>query len=249
MQIPLWVALVIVSPFIGSFLGVVVLRSDDHRPIVFGRSQCDECHHSLDGRDLIPLISWLMLRRRCRYCGAELGLFYPAVEFAAIMPVLWAASVVSGWILVASAVFGWVLLTLGLIDWRTQRLPDVLTLSLLLSGLAAAYLFDRTSIVDHLIGAVAGYAIFALVAYLYRAIRGFDGLGLGDAKLLAGLGMWISWQGLPTLVLLAAVACLIFVVGRALWRRKIILTERVPFGPFLALAGWIVWLYGPLVPA
>ncbi len=164
------------------------------------------------------------------------------------MPVLWAASVVSDWLLLASTVFGWTLLALGMIDWRTQRLPDVLTLSLLLSGLAAAYFFDKTAIVDHLIGAVAGFAVFALVAYLYRAIRGFDGLGLGDAKLLAGLGAWISWQGLPTLVLLAAMMCLTFVIGRALWRWKMSSTERVPFGPFLALAGWIVWLYGPLVP-
>lgn len=239
--------LLLAAPFIGSFLGVVVLRSEDRRSIIMGRSQCDQCFHNLSWKDLIPVVSWLMLGRCCRYCGAELNLFYPAVEIAAIVPVLWGASVVTGWLLAVSAVFGWMLLALGLIDWRTQRLPNAPTFCLLLTGLAAAYLFDRQYFVGHLIGAIAGYAAFALVAYLYRAIRGFDGLGLGDAKLLAGLGAWVSWQGLPTLVLAAALLCLAFVLVRALWRRKISATERVPFGPFLALAGWIVWLYGPLV--
>ena len=188
-----------------------------------------------------------MLGRCCRYCGAELGLFYPAVEIAAIMPVLWGASVVTGWLLAVSAVFGWSTACSRLDRLAHAASPNVPTFCFFSLGLpqliCSIGIYCRPSHRRH-----RGLCDFALVAYLYRAIRGFDGLGLGDAKLLAGLGMWISWQGLPTLVLSAAVACLAFVLVRALWRRKIIQTERVPFGPFLALAGWIVWLYGPLVP-
>lgn len=248
LPIPIWIPLLLAAPFLGSFIGVVILRSDDHRPIAFSRSQCDQCGHILGWRDLIPIASWLMLKRRCRYCGAELGLFYPGVEIAAAVPVLWAATLMTGWLLVASVVYGWMLLALGLIDWRTQRLPDGLTLALLVTGIVAAYFFAEQYFIDHLIGAAVGYVFFACVTYLYRALRGFDGLGQGDTKLLAGLGGWLSWQGLPTLVFFAAVMGLIFVFCRAIWRREIGVMVRIPFGPFLTLAGWITWLYGPLVP-
>ncbi|HEY5339243.1 MAG TPA: A24 family peptidase [Rhizomicrobium sp.] len=241
--------LLLIAPVIGSFLGVLVLRSGDGRSAVLGRSHCEACHHALDWRDLFPLLSWLMLGRRCRYCGAALSAFYPGIELASFMPVLWAASVMAGWSLVLSAVLGWMLLALGLIDWCTRRLPNFLTFALLATGLVATLLFDRPAFADHLIGAAVGYAVFAIIAWLYRKARGFDGLGGGDARLLAALGAWVSWQGLPIVILLAALLCLGYVGGRAIWRGRIATTERVPFGPFLALAGWIVWLYGPFIAA
>ena len=238
----------VAAPFIGSFLGVLVLRSGDGRPVIVGRSQCDHCQHRLAWRDLVPVVSWSLLGRRCRYCRAQLSLFYPLIEIAAIILVAWAATVMTGWLFLASAVLGWMLLALGLIDWRTQRLPDPLTFSLVAAGLVAAYFLERQNFVGHLIGAAVGYASFAGVAYVYHAIKGYQGLGLGDAKLLAALGAWLSWQRLPVLVVLAAVMCLSFILARALRRSKFIATERVPFGPFLALAGWAIWLYGPLLP-
>ncbi len=246
--LPLWLMLLLVAPAIGSFLGVVVRRGGNMRSILFGRSQCETCGHVLGWRDLVPILSWLMLGRRCRYCHVKLSSFYPLIELTAIIPVLWAASVTTSWQLLAGVVFGWMLLALGLIDWRTQRLPNALTLSVAVTGIAAAFALDRPHVGAHLIGTIAGFAVFVLIAMFYRAVRKRDGLGMGDAKLLAGLGAWVSWQGLPVLVLLAAGMGLIFVLARALWQRRFVMTERVPFGPFLALAGWIVWLYGPSVP-
>jgi leader peptidase (prepilin peptidase) / N-methyltransferase len=247
LTLPIWIVFLIAAPFVGSFLGVVATRCEDGRPIALARSQCDQCRHTLGWSDLIPVVSWLWLKRRCRYCGVRLGAFYPLIELAAIVPVAWAATLMSGWLLAASAVLGWVLIVLALIDWRTYRLPDALTVFLGATGFAAAYFFDRMNFLDHLIGAAAGFAAFALLAFLYRAIRKRDGLGLGDAKLLAGLGAWLAWEGIPTTIFLAAVLALTFMLVRSLAGRGFTLAERLPFGPFLAFAGWIVWLYGPLV--
>jgi leader peptidase (prepilin peptidase)/N-methyltransferase len=100
--------------------------------------------------------------------------------------------------------------------------------------------------VDHLIGAAAGFAVFAGIAAIYRRLRGREGLGLGDAKLLAALGAWVGWQGLPTIVLYAALAGLLWAIAGALRGAPLHARHRIPFGPFLSLAGWLVWLYGPL---
>ena len=249
MLLPLWLVLLVIAPFAGSFIGVVVLRNGASESVLYGRSRCDTCHRSLGWRDLIPVVSWVALGRRCRYCRAPLSAYYPLVEIAAAIPVLWAASMMSGLPLAASAVFGWMLLTLALIDGRTQRLPDALTFGLIATGLVAGYFLDRNNMTGHVIGSVLGFAAFALVAYLYRLIRKRNGLGMGDAKLLAGLGAWLSWEALAGIILFAAIAGLVFVLGRALCQREGAIIERVPFGPFLALAGWIIWLYGPLLPA
>ena len=213
---------------------------------MLGRSECDHCHKVLGIADLIPIVSWLLLGRRCRHCGARLSWFYPLVEIAALIPVVWSAFYMSGWLLGASAIMGWTLIALALIDWRTFRLPDGLTLFLLLSGLIASFGFDRSQWAGHLIGAVAGFVIFSLIALAYRRLRGRDGLGFGDAKLLAGLGAWISWGGLPATIFMAAASALVFAIIRSLIKKDSV-QARIPFGPFLALAGWIVWLYGPLV--
>jgi leader peptidase (prepilin peptidase)/N-methyltransferase len=239
--------LVIVSPFIGSFLGVVISRSGVEP--VLGRSRCESCGHQLGGRDLIPLVSWTVLKGHCRYCGAKLGWFYPVVELIALVPVLWAATLQDGWLLAASAVFAWLLLALAWTDVRTQRLPNALTISLIVAGLAACAIYDRDAILDHIIGAIAGFAAFWLVGLVYRRLRGKDGLGLGDAKLVAGLGALIAWEGLASVIFLGAMIGIALVLVRAFVFGKASLRERLPFGPALALAGWIVWLYGPLIPA
>jgi len=249
---PAWLILALVSPVVGSFIGTVVVRNGTGQSPLRGRSQCDTCQHVLSWQDLVPLFSWLWLGRKCRYCGAMLSTFYPLVELAAVLPILWAATVLSGRLLVASALLGWLLLALALIDWRSKRLPDYLTLTLLALGIGTALAFDQMALFSHIIGAVAGYLIFAAVAALYRIVRKQEGLGLGDAKLLAGLGAWVSWEGLPAVIFLGAIADLLFVLVRSLILQQLTWksarTERFAFGPFLALAGWIVWLYGPLMP-
>ncbi len=252
------VLLIAVSPFIGSFLGVAIERWPAGRPILRGRSRCNSCGRTLSPRDLVPLLSWLALKGRCRHCGAAIGGFPLAVELAAVLVALWALAVLPGWLALAGAGLGWTLLALAWIDARALLLPDALTLPLAVAGLAVAWAIDPAIVVDHLIGVVVGFAAFAAVAALYRRLRGRDGLGLGDAKLLGALGAWVGWPGLPTIVLYAAGAGLLWALARPRVRsgagsggngRAIRLdpARRLPFGPFLCLAGWLVWLYGPLV--
>jgi len=242
-----WLAPVLAAPLIGSFLGTLIQRLPAGRKVVFGRSSCPHCHHLLGLRDLVPILSWLVSRGRCRYCGARLGLFYPAIELAAIVVALWAVALLSGWLVWASCALGWTLLALVVIDQHHFTLPDALTLPLVPAGLAVAYLAAPDSLIDHGIGAAAGFAAFLLMGWAYRALRGREGLGLGDAKLLAAAGAWVAWQGLPGVVLLAAAAALAVVLVQSLAGRRLTLTSRVAFGPYLCFGTWLVWLYGPLV--
>jgi leader peptidase (prepilin peptidase)/N-methyltransferase len=238
--IPEWLFFAVAAPFIGSFLGVVVVRLPAHRSVVFGPSLCDACGHALGARDLVPVLSWLASGRRCRYCRSGLGFFFPFIELAALAVALWAATVTNGLALALGCAFGWTLLTLAAIDWRDGVLPDVLTLPLL----AAAPFLAGGDWRSHVIGAAAGFAVLAGVAWLYRRLRGRDGLGMGDAKLFAALGAWTGWQGLPEVLLIASLAGLLFVLVRSR-NTPLEATSRIAFGPFLALGGWIVWLYGP----
>ena len=246
-SLPPWLAALVVAPFIGSFIGVVVTRLPQGRAVVLGRSACPHCGRRLAAWMLVPVLSWIWLRGRCRDCGQPIGWLYPAIELAAVLVPLWAAaSMDSAAELWASCVLGWMLLTLAAIDARTFLLPDSLTLPLIPLGLAAAAVIEPVALLDHVIGAVAGFASFALIGWLYRSWRGREGLGGGDAKLLAGLGAWVSWTGLPSLVLIGAVLALATMLALRAAGRPLGLRDRVPFGSFLALAGWLVWLYGPL---
>lgn len=135
---------------------------------------------------------------------------------------------------------------LALIDLRCYRLPDPLTLPMLLVGLLVTSRAWPASLPDHLLGAVVGYGALAIIAWLYRSARGRDGIGLGDAKLLAAAGAWLSWQALPAVVLTAAVLALTLTAASALWRRMpLSAVTRVPFGPYLALVLRLIWLYHP----
>jgi len=241
------IALIAASPFIGSFLGVVALRLTAGRTVLFGRSACDSCGATLGPLDLVPLVSFAALRGRCRHCGAAIDPLHVVMEAGALAVVLCAAFVTSGWILAASCVLGWTLLTLAAIDWRTGLLPDVLTLPLVAAGLGVAYAVDPAALLDHAIGAAAGFVAFAALAEIYRRLRGRDGLGLGDAKLLAASGAWLAWSALPTVVLYAAFIGLALVLARRGRGQALQATDKLAFGPALAAATWLVWLYGPLV--
>ena len=236
----------LVAPFIGSFLGLVVERLPEGGSVVLGRSACRHCGEPLGARDLVPLLSWLSRRGRCGCGKISLGAFYPGIELAALAVAAWAAVVISGWLLWPSLALGWTLLALAVIDLRHHLLPDLLTLPLLPAGLAVAWLIEPGHLVDHGIGAVAGLIGFVLVAWLYRLARRREGLGLGDAKLLAAGGAWLGWQALPSVVLIAAASALAVALAGALAGAKLAATTRVAFGPYLALGIWLVWLYGPL---
>lgn len=242
-----WWLPVIIAPFIGSFLGVLITRLPLGEPVVFARSRCSRCGHDLGALDLVPLLSWLALRRRCRHCGSPIGWFYPAIEIAAVLVPIWAASEVGGSLLWASCALGWTLLTLAVIDARHLLLPDVLTLPLLASGLATAAWIDIGSLNEHAVGAVAGFVVFSVIARGYRWLRGREGLGMGDAKLLAAAGAWVSWQGLPGVVFVGAASALVLTLLRLAAGATSAGAQKIPFGTYLCLSMWITWLYGPVI--
>ena len=244
-----WLLPVLFAPFIGSFMGVLIRRLPAGEPVLWGRSICPHCRHRLTARDLVPIVSWTLGKGRCRHCEAKLGWQYPAVELAALAIAIWSAMVLSGWLVAATALYGWMLLTLAWVDQRHGYIPDVLSLPLVPLGLAAAWFAVPERWLDHLIGTVAGFAALFLVRELYQRVRGRTGLGFGDVKLMAGLGAWVAWQGLASVVLIAAVSGLATAVATHRMGRPFDLAERLAFGPHLALGGWLVWLYGPLIPA
>ncbi len=237
----------LVSPFVGSFLGVVILRLPAGRPILLARSTCDQCGRTLGVADLIPFASYLRRRGRCACGEARLGLFYPGIELAALAVAASAAAELSGWLLWASLALGWTLLTLAAIDLGHYWLPDRLTLPLIPAGLLVAWLVDQAKLIDHAIGALAGFLAFAGIAWAYRRLRRRAGLGLGDAKLLAAAGAWLGWPALPGLVVAAATLALAVALVRAAFGERLAAASRIAFGPYLAAALWLLWLYGPLV--
>ncbi|MEM7023311.1 MAG: A24 family peptidase [Pseudomonadota bacterium] len=238
-------ALLVAAPFVGSFLGVVIDRLPTGEQILVGRSRCDSCDEKLGPSDLVPIVSWLLRRGRCARCQAKLSAFYPIIELAALVVALSAVAVLSGWLLVVSCVLGWALLSLAMIDLRHYLLPDVLTLPLIPLGLLVAWILDPSLLMDHAIGALSGFGTFALIAVLYRRLRGREGLGLGDAKLLAGAGAWLGWASLPGVVLVAALGGLAVTLAQARLGGTMEATTRIAFGAYLALAFWLVWLFGP----
>jgi leader peptidase (prepilin peptidase) / N-methyltransferase len=246
MQLGSSLALVL-APFVGSFLGVVIERLPAGRPMVFGRSACDHCGDTLRARDLIPLVSYLALRGWCSCGRARLSWFHPGIELAALAIALSAATVLSGWLLWVSLGLGWTLLTLAVIDSREFVLPDVITLPLIPAGFVVAWMVDPALLVGHALGALAGFVTFAAIAGAYRQARGRDGLGLGDAKLLAAAGAWLGWQALPSVVMIAAASGLALALAISLGGAKLAWTSRIAFGPHVALAFWLVWLFGPVV--
>ena len=242
-----WLFLILAAPFIGSFLGVVVARLPAGGSVVFGRSACPQCGHRLAARDLVPILSWAVQRRRCRYCDAPIELMYPVMEIGALLVAVSAVPLFSGWLLWVSCGLGWTLLTLAAIDYRCLILPDELTLPLIPAGLGVAYLLNPDSIIGHAVGAGVGFAAFTVIAWLYRRIRGRDGLGMGDAKLLAASGAWVSTLGLPSVVFLGATTGLLTVIAGMLVGRRFSSNDKVPFGSYLCLGTWLVWLFGPLL--
>ncbi len=249
-----WVWPVAISPFIGSFLGVLITRAKAPRTILWTRSICDACGHTLGPADLVPLASWAATGGRCRYCAARIGLFYPGIEIGAVVVAAWAATLVGGWPLWVTCAFGWALLALAAIDWREHRLPDFLTLPLIPAGLAVQYalapaspfVLQPNSLAAGAVGAVAGYVFILLIRWAYAALRHREGIGLGDAKLFAAAGAWVGWLGLPSVLLVAALSGLAYALLRYRGNNTFRPDDRVAFGTFLCLGTWIVWLYGPL---
>jgi leader peptidase (prepilin peptidase) / N-methyltransferase len=243
-----WTMPLLVAPFIGSFLGVLIHRLPRHLPVVLARSGCDACGTRLEPLDLVPLVSYALQRGRCRYCQDPIGWFHPIIELAALCVAIWAVLACDTpqemWI---ACLLGWMLLALGWIDVEWFLLPDVLTLPLLVVGLGVTILTVPDDMFWHALGAVSGYLGLRGIALLYRAVRGREGLGAGDAKLMAAAGSWLGLGALPLVLLLAALAGLAFAGIATATGRMMQATTALPFGTFLAASIWLVWLYGPML--
>jgi leader peptidase (prepilin peptidase)/N-methyltransferase len=220
------------------------LRLPDGRPVVLGRSACPSCARPLGPLDLIPIASFILLRGRCRTCGAEIPRRFLALELACPALAFWSAAVHPSAEGFLGALLAWQLLLLALLDAEHLWLPRMLTLPLIVSGLAVAA--AQGGLTEHALGAAIGFAGLSLLALAYRRLRGREGLGGGDAYLLAGGGAWCGALALPSILLIGALSGLAFVLIQR-GRGQIVAGDQpLPFGVFLAVGVWLTWLYGPL---
>jgi leader peptidase (prepilin peptidase) / N-methyltransferase len=213
--------------------------------LVVPRSACPACGHRITALENIPLLSWLLLKGKCSACKAPISARYPVVE---LLGGLLAAFAIyrfgAGPAGLAASLLLWALLVLTFIDLDTQLLPDDVTLPLLWAGLLANLWGTFVPLSTAVIGAVGGYLALWTIYWLFKLIRGKEGMGYGDFKLLAALGAWLGWKMLPLIVLLSSV------VGAVIGIALIVFKGRdhnipIPFGPYLAIAGAIALFWGP----
>ena len=207
-------------------------------------SCCPHCNHPIRPWENIPLLSYLFLRGRCAHCQGAISARYPLTELACAVISAWVAGRFGfGWQAGAVLVLSWGLLAMSLIDADHQLLPDVLVMPLLWLGLIVNGFGLLTTLPEALWGAVIGYMSLWSVFWLFKLVTGKDGMGHGDFKLLALLGAWGGWQILPMTLLMSSLVGV--VVGLILMRlRKSHASAPMPFGPYLAIAGWIALLWG-----
>lgn len=248
LQLSSWPLAICVAPIAGSFAGVVIRRLPQKLDLFWSRSRCDACNCNLSPLCLVPVISYLALRGRCRTCRASISPFHLAIELSCVAVACWATMVdrTPLWLWTA-CILGWMLLILSWIDAEHFRLPDVLTLPLLVAGLATQAMLAPEQLPESLVGVLLGYASFRAIATGYRALRAREGLGLGDAKLMAAAGAWLGGSALPNVVLLAALLGILAIVLGRISGRAIDRTAAIPFGPFLSAAIWLTYIYGPVL--
>ncbi len=247
----------------GSFLNVVVHRlprmlerdwlaasqiptSTDKLPspynLLWPGSHCPACHHTIRPVENIPLLSYLILRGRCAGCGRRISWRYPLVEcLTALLSVL--VYLRFGWTpeTLAALILTYGLISLSFIDIEHQLLPDAITLPLIWLGLILSLLPLFADSHASIVGAVAGYLSLWLVYQLFRLVTGKEGMGFGDFKLLSLLGAWLGWESLPQIVLISSLSGITIGLFLIVLRRHRPETP-LPFGPFLALAGWLTLL-------
>ena len=217
--------------------------------LVVPRSRCPECGHGITALENIPLLSYAFLRGRCSDCGNRISLRYPLVELlsgvlAALVTWRYGFSVQCAGALLLT----WALVALTFIDLDTQLLPDSITLPFLWLGIGFNLFSVYTTLAASVIGAMAGYLSLWTVYHTFRIATGKEGMGFGDFKLLAAIGAWLGWQMLPAVVLLSSL------VGAVVGITIIVLRGHdrnvpIPFGPYLAAAGWLALMWGPQLNA
>ncbi|MEZ5491399.1 MAG: A24 family peptidase [Gammaproteobacteria bacterium] len=237
-----------------------MLASDDAEPAFADRtaaefstfnlmkpdSHCPVCKHKITALENIPVLSYLFLRGKCSQCKTGISARYPGVELTTgLMSALIAWSFGANWLTVVLLLFTWYLIVLTLIDYDEQLLPDNITLPLLWAGLLinTVDLGMGVSLRDAVIGAMAGYLSLWCFYWSFKLLTGKEGMGYGDFKLLAALGAWLGWQSLLPIIILSSV------VGAAFGILNVLVVKRdktapMPFGPFLAGAGFIMLIWG-----
>ena len=262
----------LIGLLIGSFLNVVVYRlpkmllrdwqtqareilklpatNDDQTfNLILPNSSCPHCAHEIKPWENIPIFSWLFLRGKCSACKAPISKRYPLVELTCgLLSAYVAWHFGFTWQTGAMLVLTWGLLAMSLIDADHQLLPDALVLPLLWLGLIINQFSLFASPADALWGAIAGYLSLWSVYWLFKLVTGKEGMGYGDFKLLAMLGAWGGWQILPLTILLSSLVGA--VLGVIMLRlRNAETSTPIPFGPYLAIAGWIALLWGEQITA
>lgn len=257
-----------VSLFIGSFLNVVIYRlplmmqrewseecrlylglkpHDDEAEklsLALPASRCPHCKHPIRPWHNIPVLSYLFLRGRCAFCHARIAIRYPIVEaLTAIASFYIAWRFGFTWQALTALVFTWIGIALTFIDIDHQLLPDQLTLLLLWVGLYASLFNVFTNSTDAILGAMAGYLLFAGLQGLFGLITGKVGMGQGDYKLLAALGAFMGWKMLPLILILASFSGIVLTFIQMIIRRSF-KSVPLPFGPYLIIAGWIALVWG-----
>jgi leader peptidase (prepilin peptidase) / N-methyltransferase len=275
--LPMWYwygAVGILGLLVGSFLNVVILRMPPRMMfewrteaasilegelkegfvlgnppvgLAIDRSRCPKCQFQLKWYHNVPVFSWVFLGGKCANCKTPISKQYPFVELltaAASVVCLWRFG--PGFSCVMALIFTWLLVAMSGIDLHTQLLPDQLTLPLLWIGLFLAMWALYVPLEPALIGAMIGYGSLWSVNALFKLVRGIDGMGNGDFKLLAALGAWMGWTKLPMIILLSASVGAAVGISLMLLRKQ----EReqpMPFGPFLAAAGWSAFVFGDVL--
>lgn len=231
----------VASAAIGSALATLVVRIENDVSLVYPRSRCPACGVRIAMRDLVPIAGWFLLQGRCRHCHVRVDAFYPIVEASAIAVCALSAALVPAHV-IASIFFGWQLLTLAAIDFRIQRLPNMLVGVLAASGLMVHIAQNARFPTDRVAAACLLTGLFLALGWSYRRLRGRTGLGAGDAKLAGAIALWLEPAALPETLLLASAAALTTAFVRLHLVRGATARDRLAFGPWLAAAAWVTWL-------
>ena len=243
-----WVLAFLVGLALGSFLNVVITRLPQGEQVWAGRSRCPQCRASLPWRDNLPLLSFLLLRGRCRFCGHRISWRYPAVELAGGLLALglW-SKFPAGYLLLVYGPFSAALVVLTALDLEHRWLPDVITFPGVALGLILALIFPHLPFLEALAGALVGGALFYGLGWAYEKLTGKVGMGGGDVKLLALIGAFLGVRSLPWIILGSSVLGSLVGLGLALRRGQLATGAwrgaAIPYGPFLAAAAFL-YLFG-----
>ncbi|MGV3770229.1 MAG: prepilin peptidase [Sphingobium phenoxybenzoativorans] len=243
LPLPIWSLLGgVLGAIVGSFIATCIMRWPQGRSALGGRSACDGCGKTLDPVELFPLLSILVQRGKCRSCSARIDPLHWRVELACAAAGAILLALMPNVAGLGSLILAFFLIPLAILDWRHFWLPDTLTLPLAFLGLTLGQWVTDVTLPGRIIGAAAGYLSLLAISLAYRRLRGREGLGLGDAKLLGALAAWFGWQSLPFLLLIASILALLTVAVSAVMHRSVSMTTRIPLGTFLCLAAVPAWL-------